>query len=199
MIIGGPLLFKQPVACQQMIQPTPTLVQEQQQQSQSLIHKGEISFGVLLGLCTGYFLKKIGKLFAFMVGLGFVSLQVKEKQQYALEQGILYYILFQYMSAKGYVTVHWDKISGSDRKIDVQSKWQTLVGLLTHNIQFKTTFMAGLYAGIRYGQDYSIEDLHLYLYKGWRLEYIIQYLTACVSSISFEHEGYSPFQLTMTR
>lgn len=131
MIIGGPLLFKQPVACQQMIQPTPTLVQEQQQQSQSLIHKGEISFGVLLGLCTGYFLKKIGKLFAFMVGLGFVSLQ--------------------YMSAKGYVTVHWDKISGSDRKIDVQSKWQTLVGLLTHNIQFKTTFMAGLYAGIRYG------------------------------------------------
>lgn len=80
MIIGGPLLFKQPVACQQMIQPTPTLVQEQQQQSQSLIHKGEISFGVLLGLCTGYFLKKIGKLFAFMVGLGFVSLQVKEKQ-----------------------------------------------------------------------------------------------------------------------
>lgn len=79
MVIGGPLLFKQPVACQQMVQPTtPALVvQEQQQPKGSLIHKGEISFGVLLGVCTGYFLKKIGKLFAFMVGLGFVSLQVK--------------------------------------------------------------------------------------------------------------------------
>lgn len=80
MVFGGPLLFKQPVACQQMVQPTaPALVQEQQQPKGSLIHKGEISFGVLLGVCTGYFLKKIGKLFAFMVGLGFVSLQVKKK------------------------------------------------------------------------------------------------------------------------
>lgn len=34
---------------------------------------------------------------------------------------------------------------------DVRSRWQTVINLLTKNIQFKSTFLAGLYAGIRLG------------------------------------------------
>ncbi|KAI9246921.1 FUN14 family-domain-containing protein [Phascolomyces articulosus] len=112
-------------------------------QKQSLVHKGELSFGTLLGLCTGYFLKKMGRLFAIMIGMGFVCLQ--------------------YMSAKGYVTVHWDRMqAGYNKQMDVdqdgrvtvrdvQSKWRKFVDLLTKNIQFKSTFLVGLYAGIRFG------------------------------------------------
>lgn len=67
------------------------------------------------------------------------------------------------MSLNGYVTVHWDRMSsgyakgmgvGPDGKVtvrDVNSRWQKFVGFLTHNLQFKSTFLIGLYAGIRYG------------------------------------------------
>lgn len=67
------------------------------------------------------------------------------------------------MSMKGFVTVHWDRLEGgyqkqfdvdADGKVttrDVRSKWNTLVSFLTRNIQFKSTFVIGLYAGVRYG------------------------------------------------
>ncbi|ORY95241.1 FUN14 family-domain-containing protein [Syncephalastrum racemosum] len=153
-----PLCIKRPVHCQEqgillirrplydnnthhiLVQvPRPVVMEE----NNPLIHKGEISFGAVLGLCTGYFIKKIGRLFALMVGLGFVFLQ--------------------YMSLNGYVTVHWDRMSrgyakgmgvGPDGKVtvrDVNSRWQKFVGFLTHNLQFKSTFLIGLYAGMRYG------------------------------------------------
>ncbi|KAF7723441.1 hypothetical protein EC973_002040 [Apophysomyces ossiformis] len=43
---------------------------------QSLFHKGELTFGTFLGFCTGYLIKKVGKLFLMAVGVGFVFLQV---------------------------------------------------------------------------------------------------------------------------
>lgn len=45
--------------------------------SKALFHKGELSFGVVLGFCTGYLIKKVGKLFALAVGAGFIFLQVR--------------------------------------------------------------------------------------------------------------------------
>ena len=54
------------------------------------------------------------------------------------------------MSAKGYVTVHWDRMqAGYNRQLDedkdgrvtvrdVQSKWRKFVDLLTKNIQVTT-------------------------------------------------------------
>jgi uncharacterized membrane protein (Fun14 family) len=69
----------------------------------------------------------------------------------------------QYCSSKGYVSVHWENIENNwrggmdvdgDGKVtrrDLKSKWNTLTGFLTQNIQFKSSFMIGLYAGIRYG------------------------------------------------
>lgn len=67
------------------------------------------------------------------------------------------------MSQQGYITVHWDRLEGRytktldadhDGKVtrrDIHSKWQTFVNLLTNNIQFKSTFLIGFYAGMRYG------------------------------------------------
>ncbi|CAO3624107.1 unnamed protein product [Cunninghamella blakesleeana] len=109
----------------------------------TLFHKGELSFGILLGFCTGYLIKKVGKLFALMIGVGFVFLQ--------------------YLSFNGFITIHWDRMegnynkqlgAGSDGKVTrqhVSKKWNAFVGFLTHNLQFKSTFMVGLYGGIRYG------------------------------------------------
>ena len=48
----------------------------------TLFHKGELSFGVVLGFCTGYLIKKVGKLFALAVGAGFIFLQVKKKKKH---------------------------------------------------------------------------------------------------------------------
>lgn len=108
-----------------------------------MFHKGELSFGILLGFCTGYLIKKVGKLFALMVGVGFIFLQ--------------------YLSFNGFITINWDRIEGdynkklgadSDGKVTRQhasKKWNAFVGFLTHNLQFKSTFMVGLFSGIRYG------------------------------------------------
>ncbi|ORZ12255.1 FUN14 family-domain-containing protein [Absidia repens] len=109
----------------------------------TLLHKGELSFGIFLGFCTGYFIKKVGKLFALMVGAGFMFLQ--------------------YLSFNGFITIHWERLEGSyNRRLGVdkegkvttqavRSKWKGFVGFLTHNLQFKSTFMVGLYGGLRYG------------------------------------------------
>lgn len=96
-----------------------------------------------MGICTGFLIKKVGKVFAAFVGTGFVFLQ--------------------YLSQQGYVTIHWDRLEGrytktldvdNDGKVtkrDLHSKWQTFVNLLTNNIQFKSTFLIGFYVGLRYG------------------------------------------------
>lgn len=42
-----------------------------------IFNRGELTFGTFLGLCTGYLVKKVGKIFAAFVGTGFVFLQVK--------------------------------------------------------------------------------------------------------------------------
>ncbi|KAI7863024.1 FUN14 family-domain-containing protein [Spinellus fusiger] len=113
-----------------------------QGKKQPFIRKGEISFGAFLGICTGYLIKKVGKLFVLTIGAGFT--------------------LLQYLSYKGYISIHWDRLEGSYRQTldvdgdgrvtrrDLVSTRDRLMGLLTHNLQFKSTFLAGFYIGIQY-------------------------------------------------
>ncbi|OZJ06167.1 hypothetical protein BZG36_00990 [Bifiguratus adelaidae] len=95
--------------------------------SKTYLHTGELSFGTVLGFCTGYLIKKVGKLFAMAVGVGFIFLQ--------------------YLSQKGYITVHWDRMEtayvGVSSKEGRKNAWNRLVGFLTYNIQFKAAFTAG--------------------------------------------------------
>lgn len=44
--------------------------------SKPIFNKGELTFGTFLGICTGFLVKKVGKIFAAFVGTGFVFLQV---------------------------------------------------------------------------------------------------------------------------
>lgn len=59
--------------------------------------------------------------------------------------------------------MHWEAIENNWRggldtdrdgrvtKADLKRRWSGLTGFLTHNLQFKSSFMVGFYAGIRYG------------------------------------------------
>ncbi|GAA5805865.1 FUN14 family-domain-containing protein [Helicostylum pulchrum] len=144
---ASPLLFKKSVECQgAFAQPSTlhtTLDKSIISPNKSIINKGELTFGTFLGVCTGFLVKKVGKLFAAFIGTGFVFLQ--------------------YLSQQGYVTVNWERLEGGynkaldldrDGKVsarDLQTKWQKFVNILTSNIQFKSTFLIGFYAGLRYG------------------------------------------------
>ncbi|CAO3609404.1 unnamed protein product [Cunninghamella echinulata] len=140
-----------PILCQATYTPTSapfdTGIDDQPKRDisakKTLFHKGEVSFGVILGFCTGYLIKKVGKLFAMIIGVGFISLQ--------------------YLSFNGFITIHWDRMEGNYQKQlgaekdgrvtrkHVTNKWNAFVGFLTYNLQFKSTFLVGLYGGLRYG------------------------------------------------
>jgi uncharacterized membrane protein (Fun14 family) len=108
-----------------------------------ILHKGELTFGVFLGVCTGFFAKKISKLIVLCIGLGFVFLQ--------------------YLSSKGYVNVDWRRMekgyqsqldTDHDGKVtmhDLSVKRDSFIDMLTSNVQFKSSFVVGFLVGARYG------------------------------------------------
>ncbi|GJJ67848.1 hypothetical protein EMPS_00194 [Entomortierella parvispora] len=107
------------------------------------INSKELTFGMAMGLCSGYLVKKLGKMAMLVVGLGFVSLQLLANQ--------------------GYITVNWAKIErkfkskfdldqdGQVTLNDAKHGFRGLLELLTRNFQFKSTFAGGFVLGFRYG------------------------------------------------
>lgn len=103
----------------------------------------EISFGSMMGVCSGYLFKKLGKMFVLVAGLGYVTLQM--------------------LANAGYIQVNWMLIESRvndnldldrDGKVTVKDakygmNW--IIDLLTRNVQFKSTFAGGFYLGFRYG------------------------------------------------
>ncbi|KAI8391306.1 FUN14 family-domain-containing protein [Radiomyces spectabilis] len=154
--VAGSLLFKEPVQCQAIVtQPQASdasteamkaalrhreKVQPEQQETSK---KGEVAFGMVLGLGTGYLVKKMMKMALLMLGTAFLFLQ--------------------YMAYNGYITIHWHRLEGRytrsfdvdrDGRVtqkDLHSKWRIFMNLLTHKIPFKATFLTGFYLGIRMG------------------------------------------------
>eukprot|EP00441_Pelagodinium_beii_P014796 CAMPEP_0197665394 /NCGR_PEP_ID=MMETSP1338-20131121/59201_1 /TAXON_ID=43686 ORGANISM="Pelagodinium beii, Strain RCC1491" /NCGR_SAMPLE_ID=MMETSP1338 /ASSEMBLY_ACC=CAM_ASM_000754 /LENGTH=113 /DNA_ID=CAMNT_0043244187 /DNA_START=191 /DNA_END=532 /DNA_ORIENTATION=- len=103
-----------------------------------------ISVGGVLGLCSGFVLKKVGKAAAVIVGGIF-----------CLQQGLAY---------QGYVTVNWDKIEkdfkevldlNKDGKVDAKDLnsgyLQTLKILQSNTAGLSGGFGAGFLLGVRYG------------------------------------------------
>ncbi|KAI8881350.1 FUN14-domain-containing protein [Backusella circina FSU 941] len=136
------LIFKRPVQCQAFVQPA-TVRETPLSSKEPLLNKGELSFGAALGVCTGYFAKKISKLIVLCVGLVFVFLQ--------------------YLSSKGYVNVDWRRMergyqhqldTDHDGKVtlhDLSVKRDSFMDILTRNVQFKSSFLVGFLVGARYG------------------------------------------------
>lgn len=108
-----------------------------------LINSKELTFGMAMGLCSGYLFKKLGKLMMLVVGLGFVSLQL--------------------LVNSGYIQVNWKKIErrfvdqfdvDRDGKVtvnDAKHGFRWLMNLLTKNFQFKSTFVGGFVLGFKHG------------------------------------------------
>ncbi|KAF9574707.1 FUN14 domain-containing protein 1 [Mortierella alpina] len=112
-------------------------------QKEPLINTKELTFGMAMGLCSGFLFKKLGKMMMLVVGLGFVSLQM--------------------LTSSGYVQVNWALIErrfkeqfdvDRDGKVtmnDAKHGFRWLMELLTRNFQFKSTFVGGFVMGFRYG------------------------------------------------
>ncbi|TPX65544.1 hypothetical protein SpCBS45565_g05084 [Spizellomyces sp. 'palustris'] len=102
-----------------------------------------MTFGGALGICTGYFTKKISKLVAFAVGAGFVLLQL--------------------LVHAGFITVQWSKgqkvfntVTGADEhgrvppsRVTMMSK--NVLRWLTADLPFAGAFIVGFCAGFKYG------------------------------------------------
>ena len=65
----------------------------------------QLSFGSVMGYCSGMALKKVGKAVAFVVGIGFVGLQTAVSM--------------------GYIDVDWSKVKNDALKpLDIVSIWK---------------------------------------------------------------------------
>jgi uncharacterized membrane protein (Fun14 family) len=103
----------------------------------------QMSFGSVMGFCSGYAMKKAGKALAVVIGLGFMALQAA--------------------SSYGYVEVKWQKISDDaksqvdatgDGKVDVEDVkiwWKKIKVVLTKNLPSNAGFSLGFLYGIKSG------------------------------------------------
>jgi uncharacterized membrane protein (Fun14 family) len=103
----------------------------------------QMSFGSVMGFCSGYAMKKAGKALAVVVGLGFVALQTA--------------------ATYGYLEVKWQKISDDaksqidsnrDGKFDVDDVkilWKKVKVVLTKNLPSNAGFSLGFLYGIKSG------------------------------------------------
>lgn len=102
----------------------------------------QLSFGSVMGYCSGMALKKVGKAVAFVVGIGFAGLQTAVHM--------------------GYIDVDWSKVKNDalkplditkDGKInidDVKSYWKKVREVLTHKVPDAAGFSLGFLCGLKY-------------------------------------------------
>ncbi|GAO46087.1 hypothetical protein SAICODRAFT_149836 [Saitoella complicata NRRL Y-17804] len=104
----------------------------------------QLSFGSMMGLASGFFVGKIGKMVLFFAGGIFVFLQL--------------------LSYNGIVSIPWARIAGwySRRQEALRASnnaeghqsgafiSEKFTNLLTHNFPMKASFMAAFFVGLRY-------------------------------------------------
>jgi uncharacterized membrane protein (Fun14 family) len=74
----------------------------------------QLSFGSVMGYCSGMALKKVGKAVAFVVGIGFVGLQTAVSM--------------------GYINVDWVKVKNDALKpLDTVSIWKATSAILSND------------------------------------------------------------------
>eukprot|EP00536_Pseudo-nitzschia_multiseries_P014171 jgi/Psemu1/291298/fgenesh1_pg.665_\ len=100
-----------------------------------------LSFGSVMGYCSGYALKQVGKVAAFVLGAGFIAVQT--------------------CASYGYLSVDWEKVkddaikqvdTNGDGKLDgndLKVYWKKLQALLTTNMPNSTGFSLGFLYGIK--------------------------------------------------
>jgi len=103
----------------------------------------KISFGSIMGYCSGFALKKVGKAAAVVLGCGFIAVQT--------------------CVSYGYLEVDWEKVkddavkkvdTDGDGKLgakDVEVYWKKLRALLTANLPGSGGFSLGFLYGVKQG------------------------------------------------
>eukprot|EP00735_Rhodelphis_limneticus_P005601 TRINITY_DN1751_c0_g1::TRINITY_DN1751_c0_g1_i1::g.25145::m.25145 TRINITY_DN1751_c0_g1::TRINITY_DN1751_c0_g1_i1::g.25145 ORF type:complete len:213 (-),score=58.63,sp/Q4RY26/FUND1_TETNG/37.76/1e-08,FUN14/PF04930.10/1.5e+03,FUN14/PF04930.10/5e-20,EF-hand_7/PF13499.1/0.003,EF-hand_5/PF13202.1/0.046,EF-hand_6/PF13405.1/0.058,EF-hand_1/PF00036.27/0.13,DUF543/PF04418.7/0.2,DUF543/PF04418.7/4.2e+03,EF-hand_8/PF13833.1/0.26 TRINITY_DN1751_c0_g1_i1:413-1051(-) len=102
----------------------------------------KLSLGMVMGVCSGYALKRIGQNVAMAVGVGFMSLQ-----------GLAY---------MGYIDIKWGKVAGDVEKAldtdgdgkltqaDAKNAFNKLLSILTAGLPGASGFASGMYIGVKY-------------------------------------------------
>ncbi|GJD06031.1 hypothetical protein Gasu2_04720 [Galdieria sulphuraria] len=84
----------------------------------------QLSVGTLLGLATGYSLRRIGRFALFLIGTEVLVLQL--------------------MAYKGWVTIHWNKLSRDIIPVLDKSAAESIMDILLYKMPFTAAFCAGL-------------------------------------------------------
>eukprot|EP00558_Chaetoceros_sp_UNC1202_P003407 CAMPEP_0197246522 /NCGR_PEP_ID=MMETSP1429-20130617/15050_1 /TAXON_ID=49237 /ORGANISM="Chaetoceros sp., Strain UNC1202" /LENGTH=125 /DNA_ID=CAMNT_0042707197 /DNA_START=68 /DNA_END=445 /DNA_ORIENTATION=+ len=105
-------------------------------------HFGKLTFGSVVGYCSGAAAKKVGKALAVLGGLAFIAIQ-----------SAVY---------SGYVAVDWDKVKddavakidtdgdGDLTLSDAKNYWKKVKAILTKNVPSAGGFSLGFMYGVRY-------------------------------------------------
>lgn len=100
-----------------------------------------VSFGVIMGYCSGTAMKQVGKALAFVVGIGFIGLQS--------------------MAHLGYIQIDWIKVRDSAKKTmdrngdgsfdaeDWKAYWKSLKAILTNKVPAAGGFSLGFLYGLK--------------------------------------------------
>eukprot|EP00980_Cylindrotheca_fusiformis_P024584 scaffold12118_cov138-Cylindrotheca_fusiformis.AAC.1 len=103
----------------------------------------QLTFGSVVGYCSGVALKKVGQAVAFVIGVGFVGIQ-----------SAVY---------SGYIQVDWLKVrddalkpldTTGDGKVDMEDAkawWKRIKDILINEIPGAGGFSLGFLCGVRYG------------------------------------------------
>ncbi len=87
--------------------------------------------GGLAGWAVGFTLKKVAKLAALVLGIGFMSMQ--------------------YLAYNSYITIDWERIKTTVPDDKLEQSANGLVSVLTYNLPFAGSFVVGLWLGFRKG------------------------------------------------
>ena len=104
----------------------------------------QIGFGTVAGFCSGYVMKKVGQIAAFLVGVGFIGFQVVK--YYSGEEKLVDMDMLK-AEAEKRLDVDGDGKFDSNDVIILWKKWKNI---LTNNIPNASGFSAGFLLGLRF-------------------------------------------------
>jgi uncharacterized membrane protein (Fun14 family) len=87
--------------------------------------------GGLAGWAVGFTLKKVAKLAALVLGIGFISIQ--------------------YLAYNSYITIDWERIKKTVPDEQLEQSASSLMSVLTYNLPFAGSFVVGFWMGFRKG------------------------------------------------
>jgi len=92
----------------------------------------QLGVGGVAGLCTGYALKKIGKLIAIILGLAFIGLEL--------------------LAYKGIITINYDAlVAWANGVIGQVGQAEGVLNVIIGNLPFAASFLVGFAIGFKMG------------------------------------------------